>query len=142
MNKNNAENTIHEYYVGRDALSPVPLRVNSPIIKPENSAKMKAIAVQTMEYQAQQQLEILRRQANVILEEIRNIENRISISNIIYSAEMKFKPLIGKIYYLYEKDGKHTVSMISEIEWGKNMPFDKYVNSITLLADYTWQINP
>jgi predicted transcriptional regulator len=142
MNKKNAENTIHEYYVGRDALSPVPIRVNSPVIKPENSGKMNAIAVQTMEYQAQQQLEILRRQANVILDEIRSIENRIQISHLIYSAELKFKPLIGMTYYLYEKDGKYAVSMISEIEWGNNMPFDKFTNSITLLADLTWQINP
>lgn len=141
MNKNNTENNIHEYYSGRDALSPVPTRVNSPVIKPENINKMNAIAVQTMEWQAQQQLEILRRQANVIMEEIRNIENRIQTSHLIYSAELKFKPLIGNTYYLYEKEGKYSVSMISEREWGTNMPFDRLVNIITLLADHTWQIN-
>jgi hypothetical protein len=141
MNEIKLENTIHEYYVGRDAFSPVPTRVNSPVIKPENINKINAVAVQNMTLQAQQQLDILRKQAQLIIDEIKKIENRVQTSHLIYAAEIKFTPIVGKTYHLYEKNNKYTLSMISLIEWGKNMPYDNFIHSVTLLADYTWQIN-
>ena len=54
---------------------------------------------------------------------------------------MSFEPLIGKIYYLYEREnGKDTLSLIGPNEWGRSKPFKQFVATVKLLADHTWEI--
>ena len=49
--------------------------------------------------------------------------------------------MINHIYYLYEKkDGKNILSMISPKEWGNTIPYEKYLATIKLLSDHTWEI--
>ena len=54
---------------------------------------------------------------------------------------MGFDPLIGHIYYLYErKNGKKVLSMVSKESWGATIPFAAYIAKVKLLADHTWDI--
>lgn len=131
----------HAYYFGPASLSPVPLSVSSPVIKPENRNQIKTTAVESMQLQAAQQIEILRRQAQAIVDEIRKIEMRLEVSYEIYEAEIKFKPVVGKTYFLYEKHDKKILSLIGPDEWGKNMPFDAFKAEVKLLANHTWEVN-
>lgn len=137
MSKNN-ENT--PYYTGDAKFSPIPLTVSSPQIKAENKGKIKASAVETMQKQANQQIDMLKKQAETIMEQVREIENRLQVSYGIYEAEMKFTPKIGEEYHLYEKDGAKVLSFISPDEWGNNMPYDHFLASVLLLADRTWEV--
>jgi hypothetical protein len=129
------------YYKGEQKFAPVPLHVGSALIRPEDKGKIKTTAVDTMERQARQQIEMLRRQADAIMEEVRQIEERIAVSYDIYQAEIKFTPQIGEIYYLYlKKDTSKLLSMISPKEWSQKLPYEKHISSVRLLADKTWEI--
>ena len=128
------------YYTGEAKFSPIPLSVSSPVIKPENKGKIKASAVETMQKQAQQQIGMLRKQADVIMSQVREIEARLEVSYSIYEAEMKFTPKIGENYHLYENRGQKILSFISPKEWGERMPYDNFLATVLLLADRTWEV--
>ncbi len=134
------QNKKKQYYTGEAKFSPIPLSVSSPVIKPENKGKIKASAVEAMEKQAQQQIAMLRKQADVIMEQVKKIESRMQISYGIYEAEMKFTPQINEMYHLYENNGDKILSFISPAEWKRSMPYDRFLASVLLLPDKTWEV--
>ena len=134
------ENKDKPIYDGEASFAPYPLHVSSPEIKPEDKRLIKGNAYEAMQYQANQQVSILRKQAELIMQQVRDIEERVEISKKIYEADMRFTPDIGQTYHLYRKDGKNAITMISPDEWGANMPYDEYIASMILLADKSWDI--
>jgi hypothetical protein len=45
------------------------------------------------------------------------------------------------VYHLYEKeDEKHFLSMVSPGEWGRSRSFKRFVATVKLLADHTWDV--
>lgn len=129
------------YYDGEAKFSPVPMSVNSPPIKMIDKNKVKANAVEAMHMQAHQQISMLRKQAELIMQQVKEIEDRLKISESIYKAEMRFKPVMGQIYHLYEKEeGTFMVSLIGPNEWGRSQSFKRYLSTIRLLSDSTWDI--
>lgn len=57
----------------------------------------------------------------------------------LINANIAFKPIIGRIYYLYNKKEKDFISMISPEEWGKTyMANQKFVGAYKILADNVW----
>jgi hypothetical protein len=129
-----------QYYTGEAKFSPIPLHVSSPAIKPEDKGKIKTSAVEAMQKQAEQQIAMLRKQAETIMQQVRIIEERMKVSYGIYEAEIKFTPKIDAVYHLFEKDGEKILSFISPAEWGEKMPYDKFVASVRLLPDKTWEV--
>ncbi|WP_017256910.1 DUF2452 domain-containing protein [Pedobacter arcticus] len=135
------EKETHNYYQGEAKFSPVPLTVSSPVIKPIDKNKLQANAVEAMHMQAHQQIDLLRKQAELIMQQVKEIEERLKISELIYKADMRFKPVVGQIYYLYEKEeNKFLVSMIAPNEWGRSKSFTRYLSTVRLLSDSTWDI--
>ncbi|PCJ66769.1 MAG: hypothetical protein COA58_04735 [Bacteroidetes bacterium] len=134
------EDKVKPYYTGEAKFSPIPLTVSSPVIKAENRGKIKASAVEAMQKQAEQQMAMLRKQADVIMSQVKEIEARLEVSYGIYEAEMKFTPRINEVYHLYEKDGGKILSFISPDEWGERMPYDVFIASVLLLPDRTWEV--
>src|SRR6476661_461591 len=116
------------YYTGEAKFSPVPLSVSSPVIKTIDKNKIRANAVEAMHLQAHQQIAMLRKQAQLIMQQVKEIEDRLRISELIYKADMRFKHVMGQIYHLYEKEekGKFLMSLIAPNEWGRSKPFTKY----------------
>lgn len=55
-----------------------------------------------------------------IMKKYDQLSDEIYWNNIIYSLDIKIKPVIGHIYYLYNKDQKYLLSIISPSEWGQN----------------------
>lgn len=129
-----------EYYTGDQKFAPVPMHVGSAPIKPIDKGKLQATAFEAMQYHAQQQINMLRKQAEVLMKQVREIEERVEISRQIYEADFRFKPEVGNVYHLYEQAGKRTLSLIGPHEWGKSMPFDAYIATVRLLGDKTWEI--
>ncbi|MFN3528364.1 MAG: DUF2452 domain-containing protein [Bacteroidia bacterium] len=128
------------YYTGPQAFAPVPLHVGSAIIRPVDKGKLKSTALETVEKQANQQISMLRKQAELIMKQVKEIETRVKIAEEIYAADMNFDPVIGNTYHLYEKDDHSRVlSMLSPDDWGKKLPFS-FVASVKLLGDRTWEV--
>jgi len=130
-----------QYYTGNQAFAPIPLHVGSAIIRPIDKGKLKVTALETVEKQANQQISMLKKQAELIMQQVRDIEIRVRIAEEIYASDISFEPVIGNDYHLYEKkSGDRVLSMLSPADWGKKMPFAKFVASVKLLGDRTWEI--
>src|SRR6056300_1608333 len=57
----------------------------------------------------------------------------------LLNASMAFKPIIGQVYYLYNKDNKDFISMVSPEEFGRAYMKEKtFIGSYKILADNAW----
>lgn len=118
-----------------------PHSLGSAVVKPEDKGKIKGRAMAAMKEQTEHQLHQLYEQMQVLARQANEIKNRVKVSERIYQAVMNYEPIIGKIYYLYEKgNDDDLLSMISPYEWGKDMPFKSFIASVRLLSDHTWEV--
>lgn len=129
-----------ESYSGPASLSPIPLSIGSVPIKAEDKGKIRANAVEAMHHYAQQEMDMLRKQADLIMQQVREIEERLKISEQIYQSDMRFTPVVNQVYHLYEKDDYFTLSLIAPEEWGRSKKIMRHVASVRLLGDHSWQI--
>ncbi len=112
------------------------------VIRPEDMGKVKGKAQMAMRQQTYDQLEKIRRQMEFLSEQALAIKQRVDISERIYDAKMSFEPVINHSYYLYErKDGTDLLSMVAPEEWGRKMPFNRFLARVFLLADHTWKVD-
>ncbi len=137
---NMTEEKEFESYSGPASLSPIPLSVGSVPIKPEDKGKIRANAVEAMHHYAQQEMDMLRKQADLIMQQVREIEDRLKISEQIYQSEMRFTPVVNQVYHLYEKGDHFAISLIAPNEWGRSKTEMKHVATIRLLGDHSWQV--
>lgn len=118
-----------------------PHTVGGAVIRPEDAGKLKGRALSAMREQTGRQMNQLYRQAQLLAEQAKEIQRRAEMSERIYTSQMSFEPLIGHIYYLYErKDGTDLLSMVGPEEWGRSQPFKKFLAKVKLLSDHTWEI--
>lgn len=110
-------------------------------VKPTEEGQLKSKALSAMEHQTDIQLLQIKEQMELLAQQANKIQNRVDVSERIYSAEMRFEPLINHIYHLYQQEnGKHLLSLISPKDWGrKGSPFE-FVATVRLLADHTWDV--
>jgi hypothetical protein len=118
-----------------------PHTVGGAVIKPEDKGKTKGRALTAMKEQTEHQLQQLYDQMQVLVSQAKDIKSRVLVSEEIYESEINFEPIIGKIYFLYERKNKNGVlSMISPEEWGDKLPYHTYVAKVKLLSDHTWEV--
>lgn len=118
-----------------------PHHRGSSLIKPEDIGKVKSRAYMAMEQQTESQLKQIYQQIEVLAKQAQSIKNRVEISTLIYKAEMRFEPLIGKTYHLYQKnEAVFSLAVIGPEEWGKTCPYLSWIASAKLLADHTWEV--
>jgi hypothetical protein len=115
--------------------------LGSALIKPEDMGKVKSRAYQAMEQQTQTQLKQIYDQIEVLAKQAKSIQNRVTVSTLIYKAEMKFEPLINKQYHLYlGKNNRVILAVIGPTEWGKSIPYEEWIATVEMMADHTWNI--
>ena len=121
-------------------LLPYAHTVGGSVIKPIDKGKVKGLAVSAMYEQTDVQLNQIRKQVELLVEQAQHIHRRVEVSEKIYKAEMGFKPILNKIYHLYErKNGEPVLSMVGPNEWGNSCPYT-FVNSVKMMSDHTWEI--
>lgn len=135
------ENPIHKDKVAeKPGLLPYAHHVGSAIIRPIDEGRIKGESMKAMYQQTEIQLDQIRTQVEALIQQAQEIHERIEISERIYTAECKYKPVIGQTNTLYQrKDGTMLLSLIARDDWGKNPPF-VYIAEVVLLADRTWHI--
>jgi hypothetical protein len=102
--------------------------------------KITGLAMTAMYEQTDMQLDQIKAQIELLATQAREIQQRMTISERIYEAEMNIDPLVGRTYYLYERaNGKNVLSLISPEEWGARPPYH-YVATVKLLGDHTWEV--
>jgi hypothetical protein len=140
MTQEEKDSTVFESYSGEASLSPIPLSLGSPVIRPEDRNQIKANAVEAMHHYANQEISMLKKQADLIMQQVREIEQRLKISEHIYTSDMRFVPVVNQVYHLYEKDDYYSLSLVGPEEWGRSKTSRKYVASVKLLGDHSWDI--
>lgn len=132
--------TNSEIYHKQLSVLPYSASVSGALIKPNEEGVIRHHALTAMEEQTNMQLTQIRQQIELLAIQAKEIQQRKELSMIIYDAKLSFNPVIGQIYYLYEKsDGTHLVSMIGPKEWGPKLPYKSFVAAVKLLADHTWK---
>jgi predicted transcriptional regulator len=132
--------TNTEYYHKQMSVLPYSASVSGALVKPTEEGVIRHKALTAMEEQTNMQLDQIRKQIELLAMQAQEIHKRKELSMLIYNAKLSFKPEIGQIYYLYEKnDGAHLISLISPKEWGAGMPYKRCVAGVQLLADHTWR---
>lgn len=115
--------------------------IGGVVIRPEDIGRVKATALAAMAEQTDVQLNQIKEQIELLAKQARKIERRKELSLVIYGAEMGFKPLMGHSYHLYKKKSEGFVlSMVASNEWGRSMPYERFVAEVKLLSDHTWEI--
>lgn len=111
-------------------------------IKPIDEGREKGKSIRSMEEQTNMQMAQIYKQMELLASQAEKIKQRMDISQQIYQAEMPFVPLIGHQYHLYQKkNGKMLMAMVAPNEWGRRgMPYEKFIATVKLLADHTWEI--
>jgi hypothetical protein len=113
----------------------------SALIKPEDQGKLKGRALSAMEFQTDMQLGQIYEQMQLLAEQAKKLQDRKTISEKIYLAEMRFEPLINHIYHLYQKENStYLLSLIGPNQWGRSKRTVDFVATVRLLADHTWDI--
>jgi hypothetical protein len=132
--------TNTEYYHKQMNVLPYAASVSGAVIRPTEEGVIRHKSLTAMEEQTNMQLDQIRKQIELLALQAQEIHKRKELSLIIYSAKLNFQPVIGQVYYLYEKnDGSYLLSMISPLEWGGGSgPFKRSVAGVKLLADHTW----
>lgn len=121
-------------------LLPYAHTVGGAVIKPIDKGRVKGLSLDAMYEQTNVHLSQIRKQVETLIQQAQEVHDRVEISEKIYLADMGFKPLIGRIYFLYQKkDESYVLSMISQDEWGDKPPY-KFVSEVKLLSDHTWEI--
>ncbi len=122
-------------------LLPYAHTVGGVAIKPDDKAKVKGLAVTAMRQQTDMQMEQIYKQMELLAQQAKALQDRKIISEKIYEANIGFQPIINKVYHVYEKkDGTATLSLVSPDEWGKSLPYEKFLATVRLLADHTWDV--
>lgn len=128
-----------EYYHKQLSVLPYSASVSGAVIRPTEEGVIRHKALTAMEEQTNMQLEQIRKQIELLALQAQEIQKRKDLSLTIYSAKLNFAPVIGQVYYLYEKkDDQHLLSLVSPREWGGTGPFKRFVAAVKLLADHTW----
>ncbi len=98
-------------------------------IKPVDIEKWKSGVSPTFKNYFQEKYDEIVRQYEELVKEYH-------INKLLYESEINFEPVIGKIYYLYERsNGTRFISMLSyeETKWSG------YVGKFRLKAQYSWE---
>jgi len=129
-----------EIYHKQMSVLPYAASVAGALIKPTEEGIIRHKALTAMEEQTNMQLDQIRKQIELLALQAQEIQQRKELSMKIYNAKLAFKPEIGHVYYLYQKDeNQHTLSLISPKEWGPSMPYHAFVAAVQMLADHTWK---
>ena len=123
-------------------LLPYAHHVGSAIIRPVDRGRTKGLGMAAMYEQTGVQLNQLKDQVALLLEQAQAIHDRIEVSESIYEAEVGFTPNVSQTYYLYARrggDGGRVMSLVAPAEWGARPPYD-FVATVRLLSDHTWEV--
>lgn len=128
-----------ELYHKQMSVLPYASSVSGVAIRPTKEGVIRHQALTAMEEQTNMQLDQIRQQIELLARQAQEIVKRKELSLMIYEAKLNFRPVIGHVYHLYQKqDDSYILSMISPQEWGEGGPFKQFIASAKLLADHTW----
>ena len=109
-------------------LLPYGSNVGAPSIKPTDISSWKEQKVVTTNHYFSSRFDEIKKDYLKLMEEY-------EWNTLVYNAEFRFKPVMGKVYFLYQKDdGKLFLSLIEPNEWDKI-----FIGAFKLISDNRWE---
>ena len=109
-------------------LLPYGSNVGAPSIKPTDISSWKEQKVVTTNHYFSSRFDEIKKDNLKLMEEY-------EWNTLVYNAEFKFKPVMGKVYFLYQKDdGKLFLSLIEPNEWDKI-----FIGAFKLISNNRWE---
>ncbi len=128
-----------DIYHKQMSVLPYASSIGGVAIRPTKEGVIRHQALQAMEEQTNMHLDQIRAQIELLARQAQEIVKRKELSLMIYEAKLNFRPVIGQVYHLYQRnDDSYLLSMVSPKEWGGSGPFKSFIASAKLLADHTW----
>ena len=76
---------------------------------------------------------------SIVPKHIKQISSELFTSLFVLHSQFQFKPVVGQHYWLYQRDEKFKLSLISPVEWGGS-DFGLFVGECVLQQDITWTL--
>ena len=109
-------------------LLPYGSNVGAPSIKPTDISSWKDEKVITTNHYFSSRYDEIKKDYLKLMEEY-------EWNTLVYNSEFRFKPIMGKVYFLYQKDdGKLFLSLIEPNEWDKI-----FIGAFKLISDNRWE---
>ena len=109
-------------------LLPYGSNVGAPSIKPTDISSWKDEKVVTTNHYFSSRYDEIKKDYLKLMKEY-------EWNTLVYNAEFRFKPVMGKVYFLYQKDdGKLFLSLIEPIEWDKI-----FIGAFKLISENRWE---
>ena len=109
-------------------LLPYGSNVGAPSIKPTDISSWKDEKVVTTNHYFSSRYDEIKKDYLKLMEEY-------EWNTLVYNAEFRFKPVMGKVYFLYQKDdGKLFLSLKEPNEWDKI-----FIGAFKLISDNRWE---
>jgi len=123
---------IPDNYSANARSLPYASDLGAPVIKPDHSLggwKIGAVNSANKHYDER---------FNKLKTELENLYNEFNWNQIIFNAEMRFKPVIGKPYFLFKKDnGKFYLTLFAPHE--RMGGYEGYQGTFRLNYDNRWE---
>ena len=119
---------------------PYPMELGSPAFAPIEVTKEKDIIYNMGKLHAKQEYERIMEQVEVLRRQADNLVHRMQVSDMMYDINMTFKPVHGKIYYVYLNTIKnvHWLSGNHPDSWSALGIHHKFVIAVQLMGDSNW----
>ncbi len=110
------------------AFMPYPVSTLSPPIIPNDLTSFKTRGISQVERDLRQKLTEIR-------EDYLRAIDHFNWNKLVYEAEIRFEPIVGGVYHLYEMRGRRALSMISPDQWPH-----KHLATLRLNVDRQWLV--
>ena len=136
-----AENDKPLSFVENRNLREHPTETNAPAFRPDPLSVDRSEALEAMNHHAQEQIDRLQEQAQLLLRQAQEIEARVRLAEQIAQAQYRFTPVLLQPYHLYEavQSNSHVLSLIGPEEWSNSCPYGSYLACVRQLGDGTWE---
>ena len=108
-------------------LIPYASHIGSPKIEPVDTSHFINKSLQKFNHHSETKF-------NELKKEFEEFFEQFELNKLIYSTELRFEPIVGEIYHLYENQEKRFLSLIEPNMWK-----EPYICSVKLNSDGIWE---
>lgn len=128
-------------FVNRN-VTPYPTEVSAPKFDLVPVTEQKDLMINAARMHAQQEYDRIMQLVTVLQQQASDIKRRLDLTDLVHSAEYKFKLYPGNYYWLIkdQADNKIKLVILGPNDWSTSPPDTyHYLLKIQWLGDYTWR---
>jgi len=120
---------------------PYPMELGSPAFAPIDVKKESDVLYNAGKLHAKQEYDRIMEQVEVLRRQAESLERRMKISDMMHNITITFKPVHGKIYYVYldTLKNKNWLSGNHPDSWSALGGHHKFIIAVQLMGDSNWQ---